>query len=301
MKAMNVKKYIKLLLVAALVSCTGKTDPVIPYQESIICLSCKPLSVKSADPDPVLISDYNILIYNCFDVLEESVYVPEREMTEEVNHKTILLKGQRYTVLAAANLGYALGNLTLKEALASRHYLAYPDEYSHGIPMVAMLENVSAADIVNIRLERLMGAVDVRLDKTRLDPDVALVVNEIRIVKCPMSAMLFSPGAAVQFFPGGFSRSGMDLNPLDRGGAVRLYMLENLSGDVPSSYVEIRSTYSSPKCRTRVGEYLIYRFYIGDGNTYGIGRNTIQSVVVRPTGDGLSGDSWRVDKSALED
>ena len=301
MKAKNVKKYTKLLLVAALVSCTGKTDPPIPIQESMICLSSNPLSIKSEDPDPVLISDYNILIYNCFGVLEESVYVPERELVEKAFYKTTLLGGQSYTILAAANLGYQLGNLTLKEALSCRHYLAYPDEYSHGIPMAAVLEDVSPGEIVDIRLERLMGAVDVRLDKSKLDPDVALGVQEIRIGKCPMSAMLFSPGAAVQFFPGGFSRSGMDLSPLDRGGAVRLYLLENLSGEVPSSYIEIRCTYSSPKCRTKVGEYLIYRFYIGDGETYGIGRNTIQSVVVRPIGDGLSGDSWRVDKSGLED
>ena len=301
MKAMNVKKYTKLLLVAALVSCTGNKDQTVLPQESLLCLSCKPYPVKSADPDPVLISDFNILIYNCFGILEESVYVPEREMTEEAFHRTTLLSGQTYTILAAANLGYGLGNLTLKEAMAYRHYLAYPDEYSHGIPMAAVLEEVTSAEKINIRLERLMGRVDVRLDKSRLNPDVALTVNEVRVCRCPMSATLFSPGAAVQFFPGDYSLSGQDLNPLDRGEAVRLYLLESLTGDVPSSYVEIKCTYSSPRYRTRVGEYLIYRFWIGDGDTYGIGRNTIQSVVVRPIGDGLSGDSWRVDKSALED
>ena len=267
---------------------------------STICLSCKPYSVKSPDPDPVLISDYNILIYNCFGLLEESVYVPERELVEEAFHRTTLLKGQSYTILAAANLGYALGELTLKEAMELRHYLAYPDEYSHGIPMAAVLEGVAADDVIKLKLERLMGAVDVRLDRSRLSPDVTLAVQEIRVEKCPMSATLFSPGVAVQFFPGGFSRSGLDLSPLDSGKAVRMYMLENISGDVPSSYVELKCTYSSPRHRTRVGEYLIYRFYVRDGDTYGIGRNTIQSVVVRPSGDGLSGDSWRVDTSGLD-
>lgn len=300
MKAMNVKNYTELLLVAALVSCTGKTDPQIPLQESLFCLSGKPYSVKSADPDPVLISDFNILIYNCFGVLEESVYVPERELTEAY-HQTTLLSGQNYTVLAAANLGYALGNLSLKEAMGYRHYLAYPDEYSHGIPMVAVREGVEPAGVIDLRLERLMGRVDVRLDKSRLDPDVELSVKEIRVGKCPMSATLFSRGPAVQYFSSGFTLAGIGLNPLDRGDAVRLYLLENISGDVPSSYVEMKCTYKSDRYRTKVGEYLIYRFYIGDGETYGIGRNTIQSVVVRPSGDGLSGDSWRVDKSALAD
>lgn len=299
MKVKKPKKYISVLLLAALVSCTGKTDHLFSTTHLVLCLSCKPLSVKSPDPDPVLISDYNILIYNCFGILEESAYVPERELKESAFYRTTLLDGQNYTILAAANLGHALGNLTLKEAMAYRHYLAYPDEYSHGIPMAAVWEGTVSGDNINIRLQRLMGAVDVCLDKSRMNPEVELSVKEIRIGKCPMSATLFSPGTAVQFFPGGFSRSGLDLNPLDRGEAVRLYLLENLSGDVPSSYIEIKSIYSSPQWHTRAGEYLIYRFYIGDGDTYGIGRNTIHSVVVRPSGDGLSGDSWRVDRSAL--
>ena len=270
-------------------SSTGKTD---------LCLSCKPLSSKAPNPDPVLISDYNILIYNCFGVLEESVYVPEREIGEAVYTAT-LMRGQPYTILAAANLGYALGNLTMDQALSFRHYLAYPDEYSHGIPMAAVLEDVAGEDVIEVRLERLMGAVDVRVDKSGLDPGVKLAVKEIRIGNCPMWATLFTPGKAAQFFSNGFSLSGTDLYPLDRGEAVRLYLLENLSGENPSSYVEIKSVYTGPECRTAAGEYLIYRFWIGDGDTYGIGRNTIQSVVVRPIGDGLSGDSWRVDRSAL--
>lgn len=299
MKAMNVKKYTRLLL-AALVSCTGNTDHPIPTQESLICLSCKPISVKSSDPDPVLISDYNILIYNCFGMLEESIYVPEREMAD-ASYRTTLLRGQKYTVLAAANLGYPLGNLTLDQAMAFKHYLAYPDEYSHGLPMAAVLEEVTGESVINVRLERLMGAVDVKLDKSRLNAGIDLSVKEILVGKCPRSAALFSPGMAVQYFSSGFSRTGMDLNPLDRGEAVRLYLLENLSGDIPSSYIEIKCSYRSTGYNTKAGEYLIYRFYITDGDTYGIGRNTIQSVVVRPIGDGLSGDSWRVDKSALED
>lgn len=294
----NVKKHISLLAALAMISCTGNTVPQYSSQDTLLCLSSKPLFFKSPDPDPVLISDFNILIYNAHGVLEESVFVPERELTEAF-YSTTLMAGQPFTVLAAANLGYALGNLTLEEALSFRHYLAYPDEYSHGIPMAAVYEGEAPEPVVKIGLERLMGAVDVRLDKSGLDTDVKLTVKEIRIGNCPVWAMLFSPGKAVQFFSNGFSLSGTALYPLDRGEAVRLYLLENLSGENPSSYVEIKSVYSSPECHTAAGEYLIYRFYLGDGDTYGIGRNTIQSVVVRPSGDGLSGDSWRVDKSAL--
>lgn len=299
MKTKIVMRRISLLAALAILSCTGNTDFLNMNEDTLLCLSCKPLFLKSSDPDPVLISDYNILIYNAFGILEESIYVPEREKAEEVVHKTVLMSGQPFTILAAANLGYALGSLSLDQALKYRHYLAYPDEYSHGIPMAAVLHDVAAGPVVNIRLERLMGAVDVRLDKSGLNPDVKLSVKEIRIGNCPMSASLFTPGKAVQFFSNGFSLSGTALYPLGRGDAVRLYLLENLSGENPSSFVEIRSVYSSPECRTKAGEYLIYRFYLGEEDEYGIGRNTIQSVVVRPSGDGLSGDSWRVDKSAL--
>ena len=275
---------------AALASCTASPDtPLLP---TTISLSCESHVVKSSCPDPVLLSDYNILIYNCFGVLEESAYVSERESGAVFT--TTLLQGVSYTVLAAANIGYALGRMSLEEAMRYRYYMAYPDEYTHGIPMAAVREGIVAGDVVNLKLERLMAEVDVYLDRSELDSEVNLSVKEIRVVNSPSSAGLFEPSSPVQYFSSGFYLSGLDLSPLDHGEPVRLFLLENTIG---SSYIEIRSIYRSSTHSTRPGEYLIYRFRLDTS----IGRNTLFPVVVRPIGDGLSSnDGWRIDASGLD-
>jgi hypothetical protein len=281
-----------------LVSCTGESGPYC--LSTTFCLSPQ-MFTKASDPDPVLISDYNLLIYNGCGVLEESVWVPEREAGEMASYSTVLLSGGSYTVMAAANLGYALGNLTMDQALELRHHLAYPDEYSHGIPMAAVVRDVPSGDVVRIPLERLMAAIDVSLDLSMLDPDVRLTPVEVRIGKCPQAARLFSPGRAERFFTGGFVRSGRDLDDLNRGGKVRLYMLENLSGDRPSSYIEMKSAYHGNGGHSKPEEYLVYRFYLGGEGSFDIARNTLCSFVVRPVGDGLSAeDGWRVDRSGVD-
>ena len=284
----------------ALLSCTGKSGSAEQSQTSF-CLH-SPFSFKSADPDPVLISDYNILIYNCFGMLEESVYVPEREMASGAEFTTTLLSGGDYTVLVAANLGYELAApAELADALQITHYLAYPDEYSHGIPMAAVKEHVPAGRTVDVRLERLMAAIDIGLDKSLLDPDVQMTPVEVRIGKCPRAARLFSPGKAERFFANGFVRTGRELDELIRGGTVRLYMLENLSGENPSSYIEIKTAYHGASGHSKPGEYLIYRFFLGGEGSFDIARNTLYRILVQPVGDGLScEDGWRVDRGGLD-
>ncbi len=284
----------------ALLSCTGKTGPAERLQTSF-CLH-SPFYFKSADPDPVLITDYNILIYNCFGMLEESAFVPEREMAAGAVFKITLLAGGDYTVLVAANLGYELAAPPgLEDALQITHFLAYPDEYSHGMPMAVVKEHVPAGGTVDVRLERLMAAIDIGLDKSLLDPDVQMTPVEVRIGKCPSAARLFGHGKAERFFTNGFVRTGRELDDLNRGGTVRLYMLENLSGENPSSYIEIKTAYHGTSGHSKPGEYLVYRFFLGGEGSFDIARNTLYSIVVRPVGDGLScEDGWRVDRGGLD-
>ena len=285
-------------LVAVLVSCTGNGPDAV---RTTFCLS-PPVYSKASDPDPVLLSDYNILIYNGCGLLEERVFVPEREFTQGAYYETTLLKGGTYTVLSAANLGYPIPEMPLQEALAFVHHMAYPDEYSHGIPMSAVLEGVPGGkDVVEVRLERLMAAIDISLDLSALDPDVQITPVEVRIGKCPSAAGLFCGSRAERFFAAGFVRTGRDLDDMLRGGKVRLYMLENLSGDNPSSYIEIKAAYHGSGGHSKPGQYLVYRFYLGGGGSFDIERNTVYSYVVRPVRDGLSdADGWRVDRSGLD-
>ena len=285
--------------ILASMSCTGNRLS----EGELITLFCleSPPSLKSPDPDPVLITDYNILIYNYLGILEDWAYVPEREIGNTAVFETTLLKGGDYTVLVAANLGYSLGQPSLEDAMQTEFFLAYPDEYSHGIPMAAVVEHVTAGECVNVRLERLMAAVEIGFDRSYLDPDVQMTPVEVKIGKCPSAVRLFSHGKAEHFFTNGFKRTGAELDNLNRGGTVTLYMLENLSGENPSSYIEMKTAYHGASGHSKPGEYLIYRFFLGGEGPFDIARNTLYRIVVRPVGDGLSSqDGWRVDRGGLD-
>ena len=67
------------------------------------------------------------------------------------------------------------------------------------------------------------------------------------------------------------------------------------------SYIEMEMEYISEEKKS--GEKgLIYRFYLGeDRSNFDIRRNTHYHITVTPEKDGISEDSWRVDKSDLTD
>ena len=100
-----------------------------------------------------------------------------------------------------------------------------------------------------------------------------------------------------------------------------LYILENLQGDLlPDartekdkvldvsdalsslcSYLEIKAEYLSGTYGTPPDEYLIYRFYLGESPVnFDVERNCEYGITIRPEGDGLQEDSWRIDKSRLD-
>ena len=293
-----------------------------------------PLSTRAATPDENLISDYNLLIFNAFGILEEKVYRPRRQMlvTEgKAVYGTSLLLDVPYYIYAVANLGYELPCRTLEEVQEYRFHLAYPDEYGQGMLMVARAEKVTMghSGSFTLPLERLMARVDLSIDRSSLDADVRFQVEEVVVGGCPSSALLFRESrveAAAQTFTVGFSQSGRGVVPLNtditpgHSGAVSLYLLENCQGNLlenvlsPSgrvftegnygevcSYIEIRASYHSSHYDSQAGRPLIYRFYLGESlDNFDVRRNTLYSITVKPEGDGLSEDSWRVVKDGLK-
>ena len=288
--------------------------------------------VRSALPDPLLVSDINLLIYNEEGLLEEHRYFPARSFTAtsgSARVKTTLLTEAAYDIFIAANLGHALPALSRDEVETYRFHMAYPDEYSRGMPMCARLDGYIShgESSVTIPLVRTMARIDLRLDRSKLRSDVSFQVTSVSIGNGPSSVILFGDSraeSASQVFQGGFTLSGQQVQPLNidetvgRSGAVSLYLLENLQGDLLDtederektfsegrypqvcSYLEIKGSYHSDVWHTRPGETVSYRFYLGDGpGNFDIYRNTACEVTVCLEGDGLSEDGWRVDKGEL--
>lgn len=319
------------LLVTA--ACRNETPPAASVPVRIF-LRTDGAITRAMEADELRISDYNLLIYNAFGILEEQVFVPYRELELQegsVCFETTLLQEVPYTILAAANLGYALPRLSLEEALTYRYHLAYPDEYTQGLPMAACLREcrVGGSGNLDLPLQRLMARIDLNVDRRGLDAGIRLVFTEARLGNCPSSVRLFGESRAEtagQVFLNGFCKSGSQVRELNSdvelgiSGTVSLYLLENCQGtlleDVSSdqekllpdglypgvcSYVELKAEYYSESWHTRPGGHLIYRFYLGENlRNFDVRRNVCYPVTVRPEGDGLRESSWRVEKEEME-
>lgn len=315
------------------VGCTRADLSTICVSFSLLPESNSP--TRANDPDEDRIADYNLFIFNAYGLLEEKVYVSSRQLETEdgvVTHHTRLMQNVPYTILAAANLGYELPCRTLAEAKAYRYHMAYPDEFTPGIPMAVVLDNVRVGEDghFSLPLKRLMARVDLRIDRTGLDPDVQFTVRSIQIGGCPSSVQLFNVQSKAEsrehIFREGFVKSWREVDALNRevslgmSGTCPFYLLENCQGDLLESvttdqgkvfqnslyqevcsYIEIKADYRSPLWNSRSDSFLIYRFYLGENlNNFDVVRNACYQVTVRPEGDGLREDSWRVDKSGLE-
>ena len=280
----------------------------------ITCWHPSLLKTRSADPDETLITDINLFIFNEEGLLEEQRFLRGRK-GEQMSVQTSLLKDVRYTLCACANFSFPLNGIrTLDDLRTYRFYLAYPDEYSRGMPMTGMLEGIQISEpgSLSIPLERMMAKVSLRIDRSRLDSGVRLYIRSVEIGNCPRSACLFGESAAqgsADTFPVGFLKTYREvdaLNTEDTPGMSRevsVYLLENIQQELhptACSYIEIKAEYYSADAHTEPGNYLIYRFYIGESEgSYSLRRNCHYHFTVFPEGNGMNGDAWHVDRSGL--
>mgnify|MGYP002626903458 CR=1 FL=1 len=304
-------------------------NPGEDYAATVLVLDLEEgLRTRSTLPDDQLVSDINLLIYNENGLLEEKRFL-SRWQLDGLQVKTTLLTEAAYDIFVCANLGYSLPDLSRETVEAYRFHMAYPDEYSRGMPMCGRLDGyVSHGEgSVHIPLARTMARIDLTLDRSKLDSDVSFQVTSVRVGGCPSSIRLFGDSkaeTAAQVFSSGFVLSDRQVQPLNRerslgiSETVSLYLLENMQGDLLDtddeqakilpesrlaevcSYLEIRGTYHSESWHTRPGETLVYRFYLGDGpGNFDVCRNTACRVTVCLEGNGLAEESWRVDQEAL--
>jgi len=258
---------------------------------------------------------------------EEYLWLAEGQMS----CTSRLVANKRYTFCACVNFGYRIEAGHIDELQEIKYRMAYPDEYREGIPMYAEEEILITGDEeIVIDLQRLMAKISLRMDRSRLDEEVEMMVRSVRIGNCPRYITPFKESRtenADDSFPTGFSLDDLQTGALNTSGGkglseeVSLYMFENMQGpsdrDLESdgdkvfgnddirrhlcSYIEMELEYISSEKKS--GEKgLLYRFYLGeDRNSFDIRRNTHYHITVTPEKDGLTEESWRVDKSGLED
>ena len=283
------------------VSCTDLPE----YDDVTISFSSVAEATKALLPDEEKITDVTLLIFDSNGMLEYSLY----DSTGADSFKVSLLKGELYSFHAFVNFGYKVRAKTWDEMQKTEYHLAYPDEYREGIPMYASADILIEEDLNVIFLEpvRLMSRISIKIDRSRLSPDVEMNISSVRIGNCPKRIRVFGQSGAENegcCFTTGFTHTGPECSPLnkDTNGRISdelsMYMLENMQGNM-RSYIEIELDYSSGSWLS--SEYpLIYRFYLGNGeNDFNVERNCHYHITVCPENEGLNGDSWRIDKSGL--
>lgn len=315
---------ISATIVAASACCTIADEA---RTEVKVSFSGGTMSSKAYDPDEERISDISLMIFDESGAAEECIWMTggSRECTAR------LILNKEYTFCACANFGRQIYADHIDELDEIRFHLAYPDEYLEGIPMYAHETiRVTGDDDIEIVLKRLMAKISLRMDRSMLSDNVIMNVRSVKIGNCPRSAKVFGASRAVSeddCFPVGFTRGILETTPLNDNigeGLSReifLYMLENMQGKMDRhiysdmdkvfdegdpmeeicSFIELDIEYMSEE-KYSGSKGLIYRFYLGeDRNSLDVERNCHYHITVVPEDDGLSEDSWRVDKSGLMD
>lgn len=317
-----------IVLSALLATGCAWTD--MPEEKKVLCriaVNDGDYASKAMDPDEERISDVSIMIFDERGDAEECLWLQNGQTTTEVS----LVVGKRYSFRACANFGYRTYADHIDELDETIYYMAYPDEYSQGMPMYAEIDNIRIGEdaSVELRLQRLMAKISLRMDRRRLSDGVEMNVLGVRIGNCPKSVKVFGKNTVSshdQCFGMGFSRDDVQtavLNTIrqdDISGTVTLYMLENMQGDIEGSidsdaekvfgeqdhrrdicsYIEMDIEYLSHEKYSE--RPLVYRFYLGDSRTnLDVERNCHYMITVCPEDDGLKGDGWRVDKSGISD
>ncbi|MGM9737595.1 MAG: fimbrial protein [Candidatus Cryptobacteroides sp.] len=290
---------------------------------------------RSQKPDEEKISDLNIFIFNGKGELEEFIFT-DRIKTDGNGSAEVSaewLTGKTCRIIACANFGFRMtGISSLDDIVPARYYMAYPDEYSRGIPMSGdsgPIVITERKEEIKVELERMMARVTLDIDRSALDKGVRFNVKSVRIGNSPKSASVFGSSRASgtsDIFTKGFFCSTEEADRLNietsagKSQSVDLYMLENMQGDLlPEavsekdkvldladavsglcSYIEIQAEYQSDEYCTPPDEYLVYRFYLGDSPAnFDVERNCSYRITIKPDGTGISEDSWRIDKSCL--
>ena len=320
---------LRSLLITALIA-VGCARIGTPEEKEVMCrISVEDIgyAVKAMDPDENMISDVSIMIFDERGEAEECLWLPNGETSTEIP----LVLGKTYSFRACANFGYRTFADHISELDETVFYMAYPDEYSKGMPMYACADGIRIGNdaSVSLKMKRLMAKISLRMDRRKLSDGVEMNVVGVRIGNCPKSVKVFGTNAVSnhdQCFGIGFSRNDAQtavLNTLtkdDLSGTVSLYMLENMQGDMPESLAsDSEKVFDEQDHRRDVCSYiemdieylsyekysespLVYRFYLGDSRTnLDVERNCHYRITVCPEDDGLNGDGWRVDKSGLTD
>lgn len=296
---------------------TGCTDPAshqgVGETVTTIMFVQQETGTRTTVDDSDQIDDISLLVFDRFGKAEENIY------TTEGQHTLKLISGEPYSFYAFAGFGYQIYADDISEIdELTFSYTRLMTGKVMSLPRYAFLKDVIIKEDMDICMElgHLLAKVSLSMDRSCLDDDVSLNVTGLEICNCPAYSYIFSETDNVR--PAGRRDISwpqeyvMNLNTTgtERQGEVTIYVPEEtfrheaMSADPAGEdciHVEIHMDYLSCSHYTSYGP-LIYRLHIGDSLWCSdLGRNTHHKISICPTGDGLSSEGWRIDKTNLKE
>ena len=296
-----------------------KDERIEPFENTTkVVVNCPGYGTKAIIPDEEIINDINLLVFENGEI-EDIIWADDLNGQGTVEFDTRLVKGRKYTIAALANMRRKMNISSIEDWEELSYEL--PDEkgFRNGLPMSAVIEDISVEDDESIKLDlmRMAAKVNLRIDRSHLSKDVDISIRSVRIGNYPRYVSVNNPSKVQSYhdvFEKGFELTEEQCMPLNRAGyggrsdEVSLYMLENLQGDFPddargaeekATYIELEADYLSSELIS-YDSPLIYRFYLGEGpDNLDVERNCLYTITAIPEDDGLSGSGWRVDKSGI--
>jgi hypothetical protein len=226
---------------------------------------------------------------------------------------------------------YMVGNMGRIEPPAAEGELgslvyvvkSYDDFRIKGFPLAEKFIGYKKGDYAHFGLKRLIGQYDIKM---RVSADRAEYrVKDVRLKNCAKDVYPFGSGTKASVFVQGQDgdKSGdiltdEDLDKLNAGEAVSLYVVENLQGillpdntdrknKIPSSlelvgkgvadrctYIEITADIVTPAAKYSDGKY---RFYLGQDELkdFSICRNTLYDVTLDFAQNMVCEEEWRIE------
>ena len=319
-----------LCVTAAFGSSCGQSLPLSTEDNgtAVVTVQFSGADIRSKGDDEE-VNDISLTIFDQEGRAERYIFSEMR--TEPM--KLEMISGRSYSMYATADFGYHVYAEDISEMEELTYHIDSPDELLIRMPMSGSLTDIrlTADTVIRIPMKRLEARLEIQMDRSRMDENVVMEVTGVRIGNSPRQAKVFGESCvrmASERFEYGYSLSGPEVSSLNledrsgRSGKLQLYMLENMQGDPADldpendrdkvfeegdfrqkicSFLEVQFKYLSYNHFSHEGP-LIYRFYLGDSlDNMDVERNCRYNIRITPEGSGLSEESWRVDKTYIQE
>lgn len=309
-----------MTILAAAASCTVEPDFGLPEApgDADIRVSCHaelPPTRSACLQGESEIVDWNLYAYHN-GLLYAAVYSDSIDVIR-------LRLGREYKFYVLANTGRVEAPAYESDIASMRFTMSGLGGFSsRGLPMYfksVLPQTVSlASEQLDFALTRLVARYDVRIDDSALSR-MRFSLSSMKLSQAPLDITPFSPRSAATLAGDCDYASAADVDSLNAGGTVSLYMLENCQGvlgggntdewqkypdetDVSedlSTYLEVSGTISSVGYSADVS----YRMFLGRDNVadFNVFRNTVNTLVLSLTDTGSFRPSWKVALSNVSD